>query len=634
MSFCLGKQGAGFKSVHIINSVIVIMAKSEQVLLSVLSDSHPSIFRYIVPFITSGLALALTLQFPNEFERTPFLLFFAAVAMSAWYGGFIPGILASVLSLVLAHLFVLDLMSFQDALIPSIVRTVIFGVTVTLISFIERRHRRVTEALRSSHTELSLYLQNMSNGVLVQDKHGKLVYANYEAAKLMGFISAEALIGASMEELLTKYEIFDEDGEPLPNSSLPAGLALSGMQYPEAVLRYRFKDSGKDRWSYVKARPIFDASGEVDSAVSLFLDITELKQAQRTLTEQREQLRARVRQQEVIAELGLRALSGVDLKSFMQEALQQMTKTLKVEFAKLLELAEDGKSLLLVAGVGWKDGLVGSLRLDAGRDSHAGFTLLANEPVIMRDLRTEKRFNAPPLLREHEVVSGMSVLIMGDAAPWGVLGAHSREQRTFTRDDVYFLQAIGNLLASFLAQERIRHAEREQRSLAEALRNTAEALGGTLDLSQLLDRILENVERVLPHDAADIMLVTDKVAHVARYRGYDEFQMKELMATFALSLETTPTLHEMVTTGRALVIPDTQTYPGWLNLPKMDWLRSYISVPLIIDGNVEGFLNVSSVTPNALSDADVQRLQPFAAQSTVAIRNARLYAEAKGKRGS
>ncbi len=585
--------------------------------------------RYVVAVMAPAAALLVTLLFPSVFVNTPFLLFFGAVTVTAWYGGFGPGLLASLLSLLLVHVLILAPAQTPDVSLLDLVRLLIFGLIITIISLIERRHKHLTDALRQSHDQLSLYLQNMTNGVIVQDQNGKLIYANYEAAKLMGFYSAEALIGASMAELLAKFDILDEDGELLPHGSLPARLALLGMQYPQAIVRYRFKDTGNDRWSFVKARPLFDSSGEVTSAVSLFLDITELKQVQLALADQEKQLRERVRQQEAIADLGLRALSGIDLQTFMREALRRLTRTLRIEYAKLLELDPGGQSFLLRAGVGWQEGLVGTARVDTGSDSQAGYTLLSNEPVIVEDLRTETRFNGPPLLRDHGVISGMSVLIMGDQGIWGVLGAHTNQKRLFTKDDVNFLQAVGNLLASFMAQERIKQAEREQRAVAEALRDTAEALSSTLELSPLLDRILENVSRVLPHDAADVMLVTDNVAHVARYRGYDEFQMKELMATFALSLETTPTLHEIVTSGRALVVPDTQSYPGWLNLPRMEWLRSYVSIPLMIDGNVEGFLNVSSVTANAFSAEDAKRLQPFAAQATVAIRNARLYREAR-----
>ena len=61
-------------------------------------------------------------------------------------------------------------------------------------------------------------------------------------------------------------------------------------------------------------------------------------------------------------------------------------------------------------------------------------------------------------------------------------------------------------------------------------------------------------------------------------------------------VERTPTLKEMATTGHPLLVPNTSSYSGWLKIPEMEWLRSYISFPLIINGKVKGFLNLSSVT--------------------------------------
>ena len=83
-----------------------------------------------------------------------------------------------------------------------------------------------------------------------------------------------------------------------------------------------------------------------------------------------------------------------------------------------------------------------------GRDSPAGYTLLAAEPVLVEDVAAETRFSAPDLLREHGIVSGISVVIPGSERPYGVLGAHASWRRTFSRDDVHFMQAIANLLAT------------------------------------------------------------------------------------------------------------------------------------------------------------------------------------------
>jgi GAF domain-containing protein len=178
----------------------------------------------------------------------------------------------------------------------------------------------------------------------------------------------------------------------------------------------------------------------------------------------RRELRARTRQQAAVAALGNSALAGADDVELFAEAVRLVADDLGVEFCAILELLPGGAALLLRAGVGWRPGLVGRATLGAGRESHAGFAIETNEPVVIRDLLRETRFHPPALLREHGVKSGLSVLIRGDGTPFGVLGAYTVRRRQFTADHVQFLQALANVLA--LAQRR-REKERvrEQRAL-------------------------------------------------------------------------------------------------------------------------------------------------------------------------
>ena len=68
-------------------------------------------------------------------------------------------------------------------------------------------------------------------------------------------------------------------------------------------------------------------------------------------------------------------------------------------------------------------------------------------------------------------------------------------------------------------RKQARIAEHEQRVLAEALRDTAAALISALNLDAVMTTILENVARVVPHDAANIMLVEDDLAYPVYWRG-------------------------------------------------------------------------------------------------------------------
>jgi PAS domain S-box-containing protein len=183
------------------------------------------------------------------------------------------------------------------------------------------------------------------------------------------------------------------------------------------------------------------------------------------------ELEYRIDQQAVVAELGQRALAGVDVPILMTEAVVLLTKTLKVEYCQILELLPDSDTLLLKAGAGWQKGLVGRLTVSADTDSQMGYTLLSSEPVIVVDLRTETRFSGPPYLHDHGIISGMSVIIDGEQWPFGVLGIYTVQRRTFTKDDVNFLQAMANILAQAIERKQteiaLRESEEKYRTLIE-----------------------------------------------------------------------------------------------------------------------------------------------------------------------
>ncbi|MBI5764810.1 MAG: GAF domain-containing protein [Planctomycetes bacterium] len=190
------------------------------------------------------------------------------------------------------------------------------------------------------------------------------------------------------------------------------------------------------------------------------------------------ELETRVHQQEVLAALGQFTLSCHDQQAVMQRVVESVADTLGIELCKVLELLPSGDRFLLRAGVGWRDGLVGQATEGAGCDSQAGYTLLAGEPVVVDRLKKETRFSGSPLLLEHNVVSGLSVVIAGTReAPFGVLGAHSTQHRTFTRNDMNFIQAVSHVLAASLQRDRTAELLRQRENLRGVLKAHEQLLG-------------------------------------------------------------------------------------------------------------------------------------------------------------
>ncbi|MFL9457017.1 MULTISPECIES: EAL domain-containing protein [Nostocales] len=170
------------------------------------------------------------------------------------------------------------------------------------------------------------------------------------------------------------------------------------------------------------------------------------------------ELKIRERQQRAVAELGQRALANTDLSVLMDETVRLVAQVLDVKLGGILELLPGGHILLLQAGVGWHQGLVGSAMSGTQPSSLLGHTLLTSKPVIVNDLRVETRFDGSPLLHNHRVVSGISVTIATQGKAFGILGAYATQERVFTNDDSYFLQTVANVLA--LAIERKQSEDR------------------------------------------------------------------------------------------------------------------------------------------------------------------------------
>ena len=292
-------------------------------------------------------------------------------------------------------------------------------------------------------------------GVVIADASGAIVARNRAADLTLGGIAY-----GIADRRTRGYTLHRGDGSVFPVHELPIPRAIErGESTREVAIVIRYPD-GAERTVLATGCPIRDREGHITGAIAVCQDITEREQ---TIS----LLRARERQQAAVGALGREALAGVEFSRLFDDAVKQVAQTLTVEFAKVLELLPDRDDLRLRAGVGWKAGLVSHAIVDGGLGSQAGFTLRSAHPVIVDDLRTETRFVGPALLRDHGVVSGISVIIAGRERPFGVLGAHTRHHRVFTADDVNFIQSVANVLA--MAVERTRSDE-ELRSTEERLR--------------------------------------------------------------------------------------------------------------------------------------------------------------------
>jgi two-component system cell cycle sensor histidine kinase/response regulator CckA len=288
----------------------------------------------------------------------------------------------------------------------------------------------------TSHTPVGVFVSDADGCVYVNDCWCELAGLGVEEALGDGW--ARALHPDDAERVLAEW----------------ASAASEGR---DSVGEYRFRrPDGTVAWVRGFAAALRDDDGRIVGWSGTCLDLTAGHR--------------RERQQEMVADFGLRTLSSSSLEAVLRDAVETLAQGLEVEYASFLELQDDGVAMRLGVGYGWN--LVGTeavARLDAA--SPAAQALRASVPVLVEHVPGSDSRGA--FLTAHEVASSAAMVIRGSERPFGALTAHSRRAGAFGENDLYFLRAVTNVVAAKLDRQR---TERSARHLAAIVESTVDAI--------------------------------------------------------------------------------------------------------------------------------------------------------------
>ncbi len=342
-----------------------------------------------------------------------------------------------------------------------------------------------------------------------------------------------------------------------------------------------------DSWFEVHAYP-----SETGLSV-YFRDVSEKVEHER-------ELERRAEQQTTVAELGQMALETPDLDALFEEAVTAVAETLDNDYAKVLDRRPDHDDLLLRAGVGWQDGLVGNATVPTDRGSQAGYTLESEGPVVVEDVAAEERFSGSDLLLDHDVTSGISVVIGPRDDPWGVLGTHDRERRAYGEEDADFVQGVANVLATAIERRRRETKLERQRERLAALEEV-NTVTRTINYELAGQSTRQEIERVVcarlaDSDSYEFAWIgdTEEGAVVAREEAGIEGYLDSVTITVDGEHGTGPT-GRALRTGDTQVVHDAQTdpdYEQWADYAREIGYRSSAAVPIVHQDRQYGVLNV------------------------------------------
>ncbi|HZQ98215.1 MAG TPA: PAS domain S-box protein [Chloroflexota bacterium] len=231
--------------------------------------------RFALPPVLTALATVGALQFVRVVGgEPPYALFYAAVALSAWYGGLGPGLLATVLSGMAIDYYLQEpRFSIAVTSAPEGFRLLAFAMVALLIGLLQARARAAAERAQRgelSAQQLAAIVASSDDAIVGLDLNGEVTSWNAGAEALLGH-QASDVIGRPISALAAapwQTEI------PKALAQLQAGGRLG---HYETVWTDR---TGRPLAMSVTLSPVRDANGQVVGASAIARDVTRRKQAE------------------------------------------------------------------------------------------------------------------------------------------------------------------------------------------------------------------------------------------------------------------------------------------------------------------------------------------------------------------
>jgi PAS domain S-box-containing protein len=262
----------------------------------------------------------------------------------------------------------------------------------------------------------------------------------------------------------------------------------------------------------------------------------------------------------------------------------------------------------------------------------AGTVAQTGEPLIIDDYRV---WNGRAAVYEEQqpFTAVLSVPMIWQAQVRGVIHVlRQTDGEAFTQADLELLTQFANHAAIAVENARLYEEATQHARQQETLREAALALTTTLDWDQVIERLLAQLQQVVPYDTASVQLLRAERGNsleIVGGRGFPNLD-KVIGLTFDPSQEDNPN-REVIRTRAPFIVDDAPAvYEEFHREPHASaGIRSWLGVPMLVGDQLIGMLTLDRTEPGFYDQGHARLAETFAAQAAIAMENTHLYEQAR-----
>jgi len=324
---------------------------------------------------------------------------------------------------------------------------------------------------------------------------------------------------------------------------------------------------------------------------------------------------------ETLREAAAAVSSSLELNQVLDTILISLKRVVPYDSASVFLLEGEHIRLVAVQGFAEPEQVI-NLTLPA-KDKLFKEITRQGKPIILEDASTDRRFKQ--YVGSEAVHGWLGVPLTVRDRVIGYITLDSRTPSAYKEESAALVQAFAHQVATAIENARLYEAEQRRLQESETLREAAAVVASTLDQSQAVQLILDQLARVVPYDSASVLIMKEGYLEIVGGQGWED-PNSVLGLRFPVPGDNPNTL---VVQQRAPIIlgnaPD--RYESFRRRPH-NRILSWLGIPMIVRDQVIGILTIDSKKPDYFTKESVRLVSAFASQAATSIENSRLYKDA------